>query len=470
MRLVAALLSSFLLAAAAPDPAPGDLPRSSAPAKDLGKYAKDLNAFFEALAADDLEGQDKSLEAIEKEAKAQAKKAKLDDPLKAVGDWDLALELAKPEDRTLKSHYGKGFFRHVYTYLGDPNPKKKDDDVAVVCLLSIPSTYGKDESLPPVVVGVKPKLGLKGTELETKTTEMANALYSDLLETAIVLIPLGEEKGTGRDRATTEPDGSWMAKDGGLFDFSMSLNVLLEQLRFDRARVVIDGWGDAGIDATTLATNMPSWFAGLINRSGEPGDEHVIYDNLRGVPELYVHGAAEKREIDLEALKARKADLTVVEEAGSALVPSEETRKAVATWIGERKRDLAPDVVDHKVGNADFQFVDWLWAMDPRVRANARPADPDFPRIKAQVDRASNTIKIETVNVLQLTVYLSDALVDLDKKVLIEVNGKKVAEKLFARDMRRMLENRYRTDAYSGIYTADLVVSDLEPNIPGKAK
>ena len=466
MRLAAAFLSSFLLAAAAPA---GDLPRSSLPAKDLTKYAKDLNTFFDALAASDLEAQDKSLEAIEKEAKSQARRAKLDDPLKYVADWDLALELSKPEDRALKSHYGKGFVRHVFLDVGDPNPKKKDDDVSMVCLISIPSTYGKDESLLPAIVGVKPKLGLQGAELEAKVTEMANALYADLLESAIILIPLGPEQGAGRDRGTVEVEGSWMARDG-LVTFFTVFRVLLEQLRYDRARVVLDGWGDAGLDATQLATNLPSWFAGVINRSGDPGDEGVLYDNLRGVPVLYVNGATEKRAFDAEALKARKADLTILEEAGSALAPSEETRKSIATWVGERKRDLAPDVIEHKIGNIDFQFVDWILASDPRLRANARPGDADFPRIKAQVDRASNSIKIEAVNVLELKLFLSDALVDLDKKVSIEVNGKKVPERIYRRDLRTMLENRFRTDAYSGIYTADVVVTDIEPNIPGKAQ
>ena len=103
----------------------------------------------------------------------------------------------------------------------------------------------------------------------------------------------------------------------------------------------------------------------------------------------------------------------------------------------------------------------------------AEESDPDELPVRpdgAEVDRASNTIKINTVNVIELKVFLSDALVDLDKKVVIEVNGKKVADKLYRRDLRTMLENRYATDAYAGIYTSDEIVSDIEPNIPGKAQ
>jgi hypothetical protein len=465
MRILAALLSSLLIAAAQPA---GDLLRSSLGPKDLGKYAKDLAAYFDSLVVQDLDSQQKSLDAIEKEMKAAGKRAKLDDPLKYVGDWDLALELAKPEDRVLKGHYGKGFFRHVYVSVGDPSPKKKDDDITVACLLSLPSGYGKDDALLPVIVGLKPRLELKGEPLETKVLEMATTIYADVLESAIVLIPLGQEAGVGRDRATTEPEGSWMAPDG-LLSFSLSLNILLEQLRFDRARVVLDGWADAGLDAMMLSTNLPSWFAGVINRSGEPGDERVIYDNLRGVPVLYVSGAAEGRKLDVEALKARKPDLTVLDESGSSLAPSAETRGAIGTWINERKRDLAPDTIDHRIGNIDFQFVDWIQVSDPRLRANAKPGDADFPHIKAQIDRAQNKITIETVNILELRLFLSDALVDLDKRVVLEVNGKTVFDRQCRRDLRAMLENRFYSNAYAGIYTFDEVIAEIDPNVPAAA-
>ena len=86
------------------------------------------------------------------------------------------------------------------------------------------------------------------------------------------------------------------------------------------------------------------------------------------------------------------------------------------------------------------------------------------------IERASNTISIETVNVLSLFVFLSDALVDMDKPVIIEVNGEERVNRMFQRDLRYMLENRfYNNDGYYGLYTAEVLISEIEPNIPEKS-
>ena len=102
-------------------------------------------------------------------------------------------------------------------------------------------------------------------------------------------------------------------------------------------------------------------------------------------------------------------------------------------------------------------------------RANANPDDKDFPRIDVSVDRAKNTISIETVNVTELAVYLSDAVVDLDKQVVIEVNGKPRIKKTFQRSLKEMLETRYYNNSGDyGLYPASVVIEDIDPNVPGK--
>jgi hypothetical protein len=246
--------------------------------------------------------------------------------------------------------------------------------------------------------------------------------------------------------------------------------VLLERVRFDRSRVVLDGWGDAGLDAMLMATSFPSWFAGVINRSGEPGDELVIYGNLAEVPVLYVLGADDGREVDTEALTARAdavSEITLLHEAGSALAPSAETQAALVEWLAACKRDLAPGAIDYKLGDLRFQSVGWLKAIDPRIRAGARPGDKDFPHLVGRIDRATNSIHIDTVNVLELSVFLSDALVDMDKPVRILVNGEERVHRAFKRDLRTMIENRYFVDdGYYGVYTAKQTIGEIPPNIP----
>jgi hypothetical protein len=358
-----------------------------------------------------------------------------------------------------------------YTFLDVGNPKSDSDDLSAGCLISIPAGYAKDDELLPVIVALKPTLGASGSNLDGKVRELANAMYSDLLASYIILIPLGPDVKSGRSFEAREIEGSWLAD--GLVPFFAAYRVLLERVRFDRARVVLDGWGDAGLDAMRMATGFPTFFAGVINRSGEIGDDLVIYGNLAGAAVLYVRGAEDGREVDLDALKGRQdaaAEITVIEDAGSALRPGEDTRKAIESWLGERTRDLAPTTITYKLGDIRFQSVAWLKATDPRVRAGARPGDPDFPLLKAQVDRATNTIHIETVNVLELSIFLSDALVDLAKPVRIVVNGEERANRLFPREMRTMIENRFFNDDGSyGVYTAKLTIGEIPPSIPEKS-
>jgi hypothetical protein len=464
------LVLPLLLSLLAVGPLPADeLPRSSLPPRDLGKLSKGIQAAFDALLVDDINAEQKALDTIADEFGKLAKKSKLTAPMQYVGDWDVAFELAKPDDRELKSKIGKGLFR--YSFVDEGHSKDAADDLRAACLISLPAAYAKEEELLPVVVGLKPTLGVAGADLEAKVLEMANAMYGDLLETHIILIPLGSEVVSGRSVAVKEIEGSWLID--GLSPFFTVYRTLLERVRFDRARVVLDGWGDAGLDAMLMATGYPTFFAGVINRSGEPGGDEVIYSNLGGAGVLYVHGAGDGRDVDLEALRARSDDaspITVIEEGNSALAPGEDSRKAIGTWLGERKRDLAPTTINYRLGDIRFQSVAWLKATDPRIRVSAKPSDKDFPRVDAKIDRATNTIHIELVNIIEVRLFLSDALVDMDKPVRIVVNGEERANRLFQRDLRTMVENRFFNDDGSyGIYTAKWTIGEIPPNLPEKS-
>jgi hypothetical protein len=87
-----------------------------------------------------------------------------------------------------------------------------------------------------------------------------------------------------------------------------------------------------------------------------------------------------------------------------------------------------------------------------------------------RIDRATNTIHLDTVNVLEVSVYLSDALVDLDKPVRLLVNGVERFNRAYRRELRTMIENRFFVDdGYCGVYTVKLTVGEIPPNIPEKS-
>ena len=70
---------------------------------------------------------------------------------------------------------------------------------------------------------------------------------------------------------------------------------------------------------------------------------------------------------------------------------------------------------------------------------------------------------------LELQVYLSDALVDMSKTVIIEVNGEEAWRRPPRATARTLLENRYYNDSGDyGLYTDRALIEDVDPNVPGR--
>ncbi|MGQ0552009.1 MAG: hypothetical protein ACT4PU_02180 [Planctomycetota bacterium] len=462
-----------LIGLADPTPAVGDLARSSLTDKDLVKLGTEVSSYFSALDAGDYKAQAEHLEKLNKAMVPLAKRLKLKDVselLRYPGDWDRVFELSKvPEEERLKlkNQAGKGFFRHVFVDPLDPADKK--DDIRGACLLSLPAGYGKAETDFPVLFALKPTYGLTGDELDAKTLADAKTLYEDLLPTTTILIPLGLEGGPERSLSTQELSSSWLSNDGLYLLFTV-LRVLNQQVRYDRSRLFLDGWGAAGLDVQRVATGYPSWFAGMILRSAAVGADDLVYENLGGAPVLYVRGATDADvppAADVEAAFAGKVKLQLVNDEGSALTPSAATRQATAAWMAECRRDLAPAEIRFGMGSLSFQSAGWVLADEVTLRVNVKPSDRDYPRIHARIDRAQNTIHVETVNVRALSLHLSDALLDLDKAVVVLVNGKERARELLPRSLKRLLDTRYfNSDGFGGVYPARIMISEIDPNVP----
>ncbi len=443
-------------------PAPDDLPRSPASVKDLDKFAKDVAAYASAQDKNDVPAAYESLDKIRDAADKLAKRVKVDNLLKYPGDWEQILERGKTEARDLKAAAGKGFVRHVYEW----------DSLRVVCMVSVPAAYGKGDAFCPAIMALKPMLGMAGETLEKEAVALATKAYAGLLATTLVIVPLGPEQVADRKPQVREIEGSWMTEEGVRTVF-WGLRVLLERVHFDHSRVVLDGWKDAGLDAVLLASSFPSWFAGVINRSGDIGDAGVLWGNLGGCAVLYVDGGSDARGADLAALRAScdgRTELTVLADGQTAIDLSEAGRTQLIEWIGARRKDVAPTRIRYSLGDQRFQSVAWLTADNINKRASAKPGDPDFPLMEAEIDKAANAIRIRTVNVTDLSVFLNDGLVDLSKPVVIEVNGKERVKDMFARDLLFLFENRYFNNSGDyGVYMNKASVTGIELNVPKAA-
>ncbi len=449
--LIVSLLCLPAWVGAEDDPA---MRRSSIKDKDLQGFAKHVTAFFEAHENPNLRDQIDSLDELDDAMAKSSKRAKLSgSPLEFPGDWELVFEYAKGEEKTYKSKAGKGFFLDNFT---DPYEKQP-----ISYLLSLPGDYLKGDDLHGVVLALKPVMNLSGDDLEERVTEVATAMYGELIKDTIVMIPLGPMSGKGRKAEVTEVTASWMTYDG-LYTLLTSMRTLFERVQYDRARLVLDGWGDASGDSLRLASRAPQWFAGCLVRSGalpEKGD--VLYSNLRPSPIAYVSANGGEGGADKTALDELGA--TVIADSGTSMEPGDEARGKIADWVRGCRRDLVPMEIDHLIDAVEYQSVYWVKASRVNRRATAKPDDEDFPRIKATADRAKNKITIETTNVLDgIWVYLSDALVDMSKPVTIEVNGTEKVNRMFERDLRTALENRfYNNSGDFGVYMAQVLIDDI---------
>lgn len=456
--MLSTLLLSVLLSPLLQDTG---LPRSGVPTNDLEKFAKDVVKYFDALGPDDRAGQVEAIGRLEEELERAGKRIKAERPMLAyVGDWDDILEAAKPEVRELKSTYGKGFSVHVF--------EDEVNDLRTAALLSIPGTYGKAPERLPVIIGLKPSYGVSGSALEKQAMEAAATLYADVLDSHIVLIPLGHQTGKGRSTETEEFDGSWMSPAGNDVFFT-SLRILFEQIRFDRSRVVLDGWGAAGLDALRLATNAPAFFAGVIDRGGEVASPDLALQNLYLMKVLYVKGEGSPSDVSaLVDASIEGVTVTEVDSGGSALDPSDEARGAIREWLGTARRNLAQKEIRYHPADVVFGSASWCQASMVNRRVSAVPSDADYPKMYARIDPATNTIVLDTRNVVELRIYLSDALVDMDKTVTIMANGAEVWKSVPKRSLRQMLDNRYFGNSGDyGLYTDSILIEGLSRNIPG---
>ena len=151
--------------------------RSGVSSKELDKLGEHVTTFFSGLEEDNRRDQKEALDGLREDLAKSFKKAKVDaDPLTFVGDWDVIPERAKPNERSLTRSAGKGFSMRTFQ---DPYEQKP-----VSYLLSLPSDYGKGDALHPTILVLREPLGLTGDELETKVTEMAEAMYGHMTDEA----------------------------------------------------------------------------------------------------------------------------------------------------------------------------------------------------------------------------------------------------------------------------------------------
>lgn len=223
----------------------------------------------------------------------------------------------------------------------------------------------------------------------------------------------------------------------------------------DMLRIFIDGEDPAAL----VAARFPELFEGAILRrcDGRAGSGPNLRTSgrLSGLPAFAIFEEGQKRQKEFaERLKAdNAASMTArVEDVGPL-----GNAKIIAAWMEKLgTRPPQPSVIGYTIHDPSFQRHYWINVLGYEA---AMKGDPIFD---ATADRAKNEVRIDIEGITRFELFLSDALVDLGKKVRIVVVEKDQEYEFFndkvTRDIGGLLEELLATNHPWRIYPVKFLV------------
>ncbi|MFT7486187.1 MAG: hypothetical protein ACI9F9_002042 [Candidatus Paceibacteria bacterium] len=247
-----------------------------------------------------------------------------------------------------------------------------------------------------------------------------------------LLVALDMPEGTDHWGGLGEKNNADQA--GGYAILLTTFGILSEGYAIDYDKIFIAGRGAGVAAAMQIAEKSPDRFAGIIGRTGDAAEMGPT--NLSNMA-CYFAGAGPNATAYAEAAKEAEYAESTVNPAGNT--------EDIWTWIGGVSRMSNPETVRVVPGKPSTKAY-WIEA--------GRKEYADGDSLVASINRAANTITIESIGVESVTLFFNDTLVDMDKKVKVIINGA-VHEDEIPRNFYSMMEQIYRGRSDSGkLYTA----------------
>ncbi len=199
-------------------------------------------------------------------------------------------------------------------------------------------------------------------------------------------------------------------------------------------KVYVMGYSAGGDGVFQLAPRLADYWGAAAMMAGHPGDAQIL--NLKNIPfTAFVGGkdAAYKRN-ELVAQWGKRLDSLEKVYPGS-FIHDTHVYADMPHWMGRKDTIAVPWMAAYK---RNALPKDIIWIQDDILRNQFYWLGADIATakqgLKARVAVKGNNIDvIENQNEL-LYIYLNDNLVDLDKKVTVTINGKKVFDKKVPRN------------------------------------
>ncbi len=390
---------------------------------DLVPLGGHLAEYFEARAS--ASGVEEAQSRLTTTLSQLARKGRVGHPLRACADLGRAFWLSRGYDR-VKVRKGKvtvedfgGDLKFAYRLPKDYDPAGR----VYPLLLTIP-----DEGEPPAR---HLRDWWKQREILEEAVLVCPAMPSDLGEWDQLMV-----------------DG----RRGGLGHVLNAYRLATERFAVDPDRVYAVGTGK-GVPAALAAGNYgPQRFAGVIGRAGDAGEMGV--DNYGNLPTYFAGAGARARAFQEAAAAAGIEHCTLDPTAGEP---------EIWNWILSHPRETHPTTITVVPGKLFFPTrTYWL-----RVAPSAAVC-----RGVATVDREENSIRLESTGVSKLTLFLNDALVDLDEPVEILIGDERheVRVPRYLPTTLDLLDDR--TSDAGCVYVAEVVIDasgEVSPSLLGVA-
>ncbi len=252
-----------------------------------------------------------------------------------------------------------------------------------------------------------------------------------------------------------------------------------ENFNVDENRVYLAGDSDGGRGAYVTIETAATFFASAVPVIGAPGSV-TRFGNLRNLPWLAYNGGKdsifpvdEVRQA-VEGMKAAGIDLTwkLFDDVGHDPYLFLKNKDEICDFFAKHPRDPLPKLVHLEVDPAKTGYEAGFPANTMRwVRidttgssehdttfddASAGWLRSDLARVRAKRD--GNRIDVETRGVKTLTVFLSDAMVDLSKDVEIRTNGRLSFRGHVDADARAILEEARRFKDRALVFQARVAI------------
>lgn len=377
---------------------------------DHDALGKQFAAYLKAKRKD--EGTDKARAQIADELERIRKKVKGRDALALT--MDLGKALWQSYDYENARGVTKGKVKEI---------SYKEEGLELNYALWAPAKYDPKKAYPLILC--IPEKGVKITDHLTEKW-----ISQEIRENAILAgVPM-----PGDDLSVWSEAGE-PGKPGGGANVLTVFREVSHTYAIDFDRIYLAGRGEGVAAALAIANRYPDRLAGVIGRSGDPGD--TACENFRNLPTFFAGAGAGATALADKIGKAGYNNCTLKPEA---------TEQDVWAWIQDHPRISNPAEVVLLPGVRFPNKAYWL---------EIPPWDGlGKALIKATIDRGANTIVVDGEGMTSVTLFFNDILVDLDKPVKVVCNGAEHID-LIPRNLSTTLELIVRARSDPGkLYTA----------------